>query len=378
MTMDQLVLSIMKFGFFAGTNTNLGDGMVSIIPGQARQLTSSTGKPEVDWMEIPGPGEDSWRGIQAISDMMDNESGINALMEGVDDNKGTLGEMQRAQEANLKRLKVPVDNIAWLIENDAMLTLSWMSQVYSVPTVMEFSSIQELQDFEKENEMNHNQLFGQVDPETGGAKGPFEAHYLPQLALHLEDSEGNLKRSKDSKFFQIGTKDGQIDPKLLKWRGIFKVIPRSIIDSSQELIKQSKTEMANMLIPLLSQDPAIAARPAYQLVKINEEDPTDWLPDSFTQYLKDGTLPPPPPQAPDKPNITINYKDVLDPTAKAALLAAAGVQPAQPAAAPAAPAAGGSIFTPPQNQNTMKDQTGNTPATAPLVVPKNEVTNNNQ
>lgn len=375
MTMDQLVLSIMKFGFFSGTNTNLGDGMVSIIPGQARQLTSSTGKPEVDWMEIPGPGEDSWRGIQAISDMMDNESGINALMEGVDDNKGTLGEMNRAQEANLKRLKVPVDNIAWLLENDAMLTLSWMSQVYSVPTVMEFSSIQELQDFEKENEMTHNQLFGQVDPSTGGAKGPFEAHYLPQLALHLEDSEGNLKRSKDSKFFQIGTKDGQIDPKLLKWRGIFKVIPRSIIDSSQELIKQSKSEMANMLIPLLSQDPAIAARPAYQLVKINEEDPTDWLPDSFTQYLKDGTLPPPPAAAPDKPNITINYKDVADPTAQKALLAIAGVQPAQPAPAPGGPAGAqgvSSIFTP-QSQNTLKDKTGNTPAEAPLVVPKNEV-----
>lgn len=377
MTMDQLVLSIMKFGFFAGTNTNLGDGMVSIIPGQARQLTSSTGKPEVDWMEIPGPGEDSWRGIQAVSDMMDNESGINALMEGTDDNKGTLGEMQRAQESNLKRLKVPVDNIAWLIDNDAYLTLSWMSQVYSVPTIMEFATMQELQDFEKENEMTHNQLFAQPDKETGGAKGPFEAHYLPQLSLHLEDNDGNLKRSKESKFFQIGTKDGQIDPKLLKWRGIFKTIPRSIIDSSQELIKQSKTEMANMLIPLLSQDPAIAARPAQQLVKISEEDPTDWLPDSFIQYLKDGTLPPPPPPKPDMPNITINYKDVTDPDTQKALLAIAGVKPAQPEAAPGGPAGGGSVFTP-QNQNTLKDKTGNTPAEAPLVVPKNEVTNNNQ
>jgi hypothetical protein len=32
MTMDQLVLSIMKFGFFSGTNTALGDGKIEIVP----------------------------------------------------------------------------------------------------------------------------------------------------------------------------------------------------------------------------------------------------------------------------------------------------------------------------------------------------------
>ena len=41
MTMDQLVLSIMKFGFFSGTSSVLGDGMIPIVPGQARQLTTS-------------------------------------------------------------------------------------------------------------------------------------------------------------------------------------------------------------------------------------------------------------------------------------------------------------------------------------------------
>ncbi len=82
MGMDQLVLSIMKFGFFAGTNTALGDGKVEIVPGQARQLTSSTGKAEVNWMEIPGPGEEFWKGIAAVEQMMDDESGITAMLEG--------------------------------------------------------------------------------------------------------------------------------------------------------------------------------------------------------------------------------------------------------------------------------------------------------
>lgn len=383
MTMDQLVLSIMKFGFYSGTNANLGDGNIAIVPGQARQLTSSTGKPEITWMSIDGPGDESWKGLDAITEMMDNDSGISPALEGVDDNQGTLGEMMRAQEGALKRLKVPVDNISNLIDQDAYLTLSWMSQTYTIPTVMEFESIDEMQDFEKENEMEHNQLFSPID-EGGKATGPFSAHYLPQLSLHLEDSDGNLKRSKESKFYQVGTpkvdkttgkplptKTNYLDPKLLKWRGIFKTIPRSVIDSSQELMKQSKLEMFNILVPLLSQAPQIAARPAEQICRVNEEDPKDWLPDVFLQYLKDGTLPPPPPEQ-DKPNITINFKDVADPEAQKALLALAGVQPAAPAAAPAG--GGSSLFTAsPKGQNTQQNETGNTPQEAPQVVPDADI-----
>lgn len=286
MTMDQLVLSIMKFGFYAGTSTNLGDGKMEIIPGQARQLTSGTGKPEVDWMEIPGPGDEAWKGLEAIESMMDSDSGISPTLEGEVTGK-TLGEILHAKEAALKRMKTPLDNVAWLINQDAYLTLSWMSQIYTIPTVMEFSDEAEMMAFEKENEIERNELFG-TEQEDGSLGGPFTAHYLPQLSLHLEDRDGKMIQSKKSKFFQVGMGDGQIKPKDLKWRGIFKVIPRSIVDSSQELIKASKMELYNMLVPMLSQPPEIAARPAEQILKINEEDPKDWLPDSFIAFL-DGT-----------------------------------------------------------------------------------------
>lgn len=358
MGMDQLVLSIMKFGFFSGTNTAVGDGMMAIVPGQARQLTSSTGKPEINWMEIPGPGEDFWKGIEAISDMMDSDTGISPTLEG-DVTGKTLGEVLHAKESSLKRLKVPVENIAWLIEQDAYLTLSWMSQVYSVPTVKEFVDMQTLQSFEKENQINNVQLFATQGKDEDGndtLTGPYEAHYLPQLSLHLEDRNGQLTQSKNSKFFQVG-KD--IQPSQLKWRGIFKVIPRSIVDSSQELIKATKMEVFNMVMPLLQFPAELVARPIAQLLKINEEDPQDWLPDTFLQFLdgeeQPGTGAGPNPAA---------FAGPAGAAPAAGASAAASQMPA-PGGNPSSSIQGASGMTPPQSAQVVPGNPG--PTIAQLV-----------
>jgi len=42
--------------------------------------------------------------------------------------------------------------------------------------------------------------------------------------------------------------------------GIFKVIPRSIVDSSQTLMKAMKMEIFNMIVPLLQLPPELVAR----------------------------------------------------------------------------------------------------------------------
>jgi hypothetical protein len=344
MTMDQLVLSIMKFGFFTGTSTNLGDGKIDIVPGQARQVTSSTGKPEVNWMEIPGPGADAWKGLEAIDNMIDSDSGITDTLEGEVTGK-TLGEILHAKEAALKRMKTPIDNIAWLIDQDAYLTLSWMSQVYAIPTVKEFTDIATMQAFENENETNHSELFATTQ-EDGSVAGPYKAHYLPQLALHLEDREGKMFQSKKSKFFQVGMDKGQIHPADLKWRGIFKCIPRSIIDQSQELIKASKMELFNMLVPLLQFPPELVGRAVEQIIKVNEEDPKDWLPDAFLDFL-DGKTPQGPQLGPDgKP-----------------------LMPPPPGmAGPGGGAPGGAPTTPPAPGGTVQSASGMAPNTGTATV----------
>jgi hypothetical protein len=263
-------------------------------------------------MEIPGPGAEAWKGLEVLASMMDDDSGISPTLEGEVTGK-TLGEILHAKESALKRLKTPLENIAYLIEQDAYVTLSWMSQSYAIPTVMEFSSLLEMTNYERESELNRSQLFGTVQQDEAGEPmldevgkpvvgAPYHAHYLRQLSLHLEDSEGNLKASKESSFFQLGNGDGQIAPSKLKWRGIFKVIPRSIVDSSQELQKAEKMEVFNMIMPLLQFPPELVARPIAQMLKVVEEDKDDWLPDTFIAYLDGATEPgqisAPGPQAP--------------------------------------------------------------------------------
>lgn len=320
---DQLVLSILKFGFHTGTSGVLGDGVINIVPGQSRQVTNG----KFEWMQIPGPGKDSWDGLQMQQKIMDDSSGITPTMEGELTGK-TLGEIQLAREASLKRIKTPLDNVAWAIEQDAYLSLSWMKQTYSTPEVKDFADEAELLAYEKEVGIQHNELFqkndpnAEIDPTTGLPKSSgLTATFLPELSLHLEDRGGDLFESEKSRFFQVG-KD--LPTEKLNWKGIFKVIPRSILGTSETIMKQTKTEMANMLIPLFAQPPELVKKAAMQIIKVNEEDPEDWLPDLW-------------------------------------------LQPQQPTAQPSQ-----ELFTPAGGQ-TLQNQTGNTPQKPQTVVPEGQV-----
>ncbi len=338
MTVDQLVLSIMKFGFHTGTSGVLGDGIINIVPGQSKQITNG----KFDWMEIPGPGKDSWEGLKYQKDSMDKSSGVTPTLEG-DLTGKTLGEIQLAREGALKRMKVPLDNIAWALEQDAYLTLSWMKQVYSTPEVKEFADEAEIMAYEKEMGVTHNEVFQKTNPDTGEAEGGITATFLPELSLHLEDRDGKLFESEKSKFFQVG-KD--IMPEQLNWKGIFKVIPRSIVGTSEVILKQTKTELANLLIPLFAQPPELVKKAAMQLLKVNEEDPRDWLPES---WLVEKT--------PEQ------------------------MQAEQPLFTPAdgsAPEQGGTPQNPGtahtgNNQHTMQNRSGNSPQQAQTVVPPGQI-----
>lgn len=320
MTMDQLVLSIMKFGFHTGTSGVLGDGVINVVPGQSKQITNG----KFEWMEIPGPGADSWKGLEYKKSAMDDDSGISPTIEGEITGK-TLGEIQLARESALKRLKTPLDNVAWAIEQDAYVTLSWMKQIYSTPEVKEFADEAEMRAFETEMGVDHHELFQDTDPATGEPMGGLTATYLPELSLHLEDSDGQLFESEKSRFFQVGT---DISPEKLNWKGIFKVIPRSILGTSETIMKQTKMELANLLIPLFAQPPELVMKAAIQMIKVNEEDPKDWLPDSWLQ-----------PPAPQQPQMFIPQ----------------GGQPQG------------------QQGGTMQNESGNTPQAPQTVVPQGQV-----
>ena len=272
-TMDQLVLSIYKMFFYTGTAQNKADGTIKIQPGKGEQIING----KIDWLEVPGPGVEAWEGLKYLKGKIDDNSGITPTLEGEITGK-TLGETLHAKEAALKRIKTPLDNISWAIEQDAYITLSWMSQIYSIPEVKEFADEMEMLKYEEENKIERNDVREIADQE--GNKTGLSASYLPQLSLHLEERDGSLFESKESQFFQVGK---EIKSKQLKWRGIFKVVPKSIMTQSIEVERQMKDEMFNKLVPLFQGPPELFKKAAMQILKINEEDPEDWLPDSWLQ-----------------------------------------------------------------------------------------------
>ena len=278
MTMDQLVLSILKMFFYTGTTDIFGDGKIKIVPGKGKQIQNG----DIKWLDVPPPGKEAWEGLKYLKSGMDDDSGITPTLEGEVTGK-TLGEILQAKEASLKRLKTPVDNIADLIEQDAYLTLSWMSQIYSTPEVKKFSDPTKLMAYEQETGIKHNALFGKKNEETGDIE-EYKASFLPELSLDLESKGGEngdqLYESKESQYFQVG-KDIKVED--LKWRGMIDVVPTSILAPSEELEKQRISEIFNMLVPLLQQDPALVLKPSKQLLKSHDADYEDWLPDVWLQ-----------------------------------------------------------------------------------------------
>ena len=276
MTMDQLVLSILKMFFYTGTTDIFGDGTIKIVPGKGKQIQNG----DVKWLEVPGPGKEAWDGLQFLKTGMDDDSGITPTLEGAITGK-TLGEILHAKEASLKRLKTPVENISYAIEQDAYLTLSWMKQIYSTPEIHNFANTTQLMAYEKETGIEHSQLFGK--PNEMGGIDEYKASFYPEMGLNLEERGGQLYESKESKYFQVA-KDIKLEE--LGWKGLIDVVPTSILAPSEELEKQRKSEIFNLLVPLLGQDPAFVLKPSKQLLKVNDEDPEDWLPDSWLELEK--------------------------------------------------------------------------------------------
>ncbi len=335
MSMDQLVLSIYKMFFYTGTSSLLGDGKVKIKPGVGHQIVNG----KIDWMEVPGPGKEAFEGMDYLKRGIDDDSGVVPILEGDAGAGKTLGQSLHAKEAALKKMNIPVEHIAHAMEQDAYIALSWMSQIYSVPEVMEFAELADVVKYEQEAGVKRDKLFGQVDPDSGEPMGPFKATYMPELGLDLKQSDGRLVEAKENRFFQVGIgKD--IKPEDMKWRGIFKVIRKSIVSSSAELDKQRKMEVFNILVPLLPQPPEIFAKAMQQILKVNEEDPADWLPKAHIDFLQQ-----------DSEALFV---------------------PASPAPAPGQlPGMGQGV---PSNQTSMQGAAGTTPGMeAPTVVPQSQV-----
>ena len=282
MTTDQLIMAVYKMLFYSGP-TAPGDGVIRVEPGVAKQKLPGTSIETVDVKFEPR----SFEWLDRRKERMDENTGITPTLQGQVEGK-TLGEVLHAKDAALKRLNIPLANICYAIEKDAYLTLSWANQIYSLPEVMNFADEKQLQDFSNETGRSWDQL--QVRP-----NGSMMADFPRQLDLSLEqDREGNLIESPEARFFTMGQ---DVQHQDIKWKGRITVKGQSIIAPSQELERQRKLELFNLVTPIIQVitqlmamgqfSGALAmAKPIVQILEIQDEEPENWLPDDVVKMIE--------------------------------------------------------------------------------------------
>jgi len=237
MTIDQLTMAIYPMIFYTGVPMN-GENEIKISPDKLIQKQAGT---TIDQIKIQYDPR-GWEATEKLNENIDDITGITPTLGGEVTGK-TLGEVLHAKDSALKRLNIPLLNIAKAIEQDAYITLSWMNQVYSVPEIIEFADTKELNEYEEENDKANR-------VETL-ANGRIEADFYPEIELGIdEDREGNLIESPEDRFFRLGD-DITIDN--IKWEGKVIIKAKSIISPNPELERQRKLELYNVVSPVVQQ-----------------------------------------------------------------------------------------------------------------------------
>ncbi len=298
MDIDSLTLAIYSMLFYSGP---AGAEDIVLSPGLIKQKLAGTTIDQIK-LQYGGKGRE---GAQQQMERIDEVTGINPLLQGQVEGK-TLGEVLHAKDAALKRLNIPLSNIAEAMEMDAYISLSWMNQIYSVPEVREFTELKELEAYEKEIGRQAVDLTSQRFSEEGNPialdrqalaaqSEPFMADFYPSLELSLDtDDQGNLVESPEARFFNIGH---DTEKSALRWEGRITIKPQSVIAPSQELERQRKIEVFNVVMPVVEKmamlftqgmkQVALALyKPVKQILEIQDEKPQNWLPDELVVYAE--------------------------------------------------------------------------------------------
>ena len=300
MTIDQLTMAIYPMIFYTGTPMN-GDNEIKVSPDKMVQKQAGTSIEQVK-IQYDARG---WEATEVLANDIDKATGINPTLEG-DITGKTLGEVLHAKDSALKRLNIPLLNIASAIEQDAYITLSWANQVYSIPEMMTFTNIKELVEYEKENNKEASSM------NAVGAEG-VEAAFSKELSLSLEeDRDGSLIESTENRFFNLG--DDNLPLESIKWEGKITIKARSVISPNPELDRQRKSELYNIISPVVYQisslwykqlnpetgemftvpagkEVALALyKPLKEILEIQNEKPNNWIFDEIILYAENPEL----------------------------------------------------------------------------------------
>lgn len=264
MTIDQLTLSIYKMWFYQGTQSLTETGDIQITPGVGKQTLDPK---NINWLNVPGPGNESWQGIEMLRRDIDESSGITETLIGAITGK-TAFEIAQAKEAALKRLKTPLENITEALNTEGYITVSLIDLIYSIPETYSITEPDLIQAYLNEIE-GDSELYERDENDN------FTARVFREFPLNLDkDEKNNLIETEQTKFFRV-------KPRFLKWEGIINIKSQSILTPSKQVDKALDLEMYNILIPLLAQPPELYGKIAKSITKLYDKDPKDVLPDAW-------------------------------------------------------------------------------------------------
>ena len=297
MTIDQLTMAIYPMIFFTGTPLN-GEDEMKVSPDKLIKKQAGTSIEQVK-IQYDNRG---WETTQHLKEDMDDSTAITPTLQGEVTGK-TLGEVLHAKDSALKKLNIPLLNIAKAIETDAYITLSWANQVYSIPETMKFMNSKELVEYEEENNTKANKI------KQKDGSDEIEAEFLPEIDLGLEeDRDGVLVESPESRFFKLGDESFPLEN--IKWEGKITIKARSIVSPNPELERQMKSELYNIVAPVVAQmsslwykhlDPetgemytpesgkemALALyKPLNEILEIHNEKPENWIFEEIVLYAE--------------------------------------------------------------------------------------------
>lgn len=312
MTIDQITMSIYKMFFYQGTSSLQDTGDIKITPGVGKQVLDPK---NITWLEVPGPGKDSYIAQDMLRKDVDESSGITDPLLGQVTGK-TAFEIAQAKESALKRMKNPLDNILDALNDEGYITVCLMQLLYSVPETYEIAEPELIAQYLKETG-GDTDLFERTPmqdeegqpafDDLGMQKQNFTAKVYREFPLNLsKDEKGNLAENKDTSFFRV-------KPDALDWEGIISIKSQSLLSPSKQVDKAMDLEMYNVLIPLMQGiaqeramlmqagqpagiDDLTGGKTAKQIIKLYDKDPKDimptpWLIDTAAQNQVPGQQP---------------------------------------------------------------------------------------
>ena len=248
MTVDQVTLGIYKMLLYGGAE-EFSEEELEIEPGRAKKVFDVN---NFKWLDTPGAGAEAYKIMEMIMSDIDEETGVTRSLGGRELGK-TATEISINREAGLRRMKTPLDSIEDAMEEEGYLRLALIQQVYSQP--------QRVQKVVEENLINRFldvvlQRKERLVPEFRTVRLPFE-----------KSESGEITPTEKDNFFEITDDDlrGEYD---------IKIRPMSTLPVSEELVRQRKLQLFNIIAQAPYTDIYKAER---EIVKAFNENPDDWL-----------------------------------------------------------------------------------------------------